>query len=102
MTPVRQDYWLAVSFSKSKPFDLIAVYFVERVTYVAFWPDHDSTIASIVNLTTAVRVIPIGSILIGMPSVLESVTGLDGPLCNTRHPISFWGVQLFNAWNSIR
>ena len=80
-----------------KQFDICRSNLVERLSGVILRLDDDWAISAVVDLTTAVGVIKVAAVLIGVPLVLEGLSGLDWSLCESRDSISPRCVSLVDT-----
>lgn len=59
--------------------------------------DRDRAIETIHHLPQGMRMVPIGSILGGLPPIGPIATGLNGLLGQSRNSIGPWGIELLDS-----
>ena len=97
MSPVRKQERGNVIFGLLKQFDICRSNPIERLSGASLRLDDDWAISAVVDLTTAVGVIEVATVLIGVPLVIEGLSGSDWSLCESRNSISPRCVSLVDT-----
>ena len=102
MAPVSQDHGRNVSFRLFKQVDLCRGNKVERLFSSGFWLNDDGAVRAIVDLATAMSMVEVASILVGIPLISEASARLDGTLRETRYTVSPRRIGLVDTyWRSV-
>ena len=97
MAPVRKEERSCNGFSFLEQVNFCRGDLIKGLRDAGFGLDGDRTIGTIVDLTAAVSVVKVATILVGVPFVLERLSRLDWSLCESRDTVSPGCVCLVDA-----